>query len=379
MTGFRLRSFVLAGAVTLATVAALFGASGSPASANTRPVSTARPAGVHPAMAGYSFMRLVSDKAGVAAHQDTDLVNAWGLAAGPETPWWVGDNGTSLSTIYGSDGTKGSFVVSVPEDPTGVVFNGGSDFAVTDGMHSGSSLFLFDTEAGQILGWNPNVPPPAPSTQAFVVVDKTDVGAIFKGLAIASTPGGDRLYATDFHNGTVDVFDGNFTQITTPGRFTDPNLPKGYAPFGIQAIGDDVFVTYAKQVPGSGDEADGATLGFVDEYDTSGMFVARVASRGVLNAPWGLATAPSDFGRFSNDLLVGNFGNGVINAYSWSGGSWKHAGKLRRRSGRIIKIPGLWAIEFANGGPSGAANQLFFTAGPGDESHGLFGVIEATG
>jgi uncharacterized protein (TIGR03118 family) len=364
---------VLTGVVALGTVAAFLGASGAPASAGTRP------AGVRPAMPGYSLTRLVSDKPGVAEHQDTDLVNAWGLAAGPETPWWVGDNGTALSTIYGSDGTKGSFMVRVKEDPTGVVFNGGSDFVVTHGMHSGPSLFLFDTEAGQILGWNPTVPPPAPSTKSFVVVDKTSEGAIFKGLAIASTPDGDRLYAADFHNAKVDVFDGNFTQITTPGQFTDPNLPKGYAPFGIQAIGSDVFVTYAKQVPGSGDEADGRTLGFVDEYDTSGMFVARVASRGVLNAPWGLAMAPSNFGRFSNDLLVGNFGNGKINAYSWSGGSWKHAGKLRRRSGTIIKISGLWAIQFGNGGPSGAANQLFFTAGPGDESHGLFGVIEATG
>ena len=374
MTGFRLRSSVLVGAVTLATVGALFAASGASAG-----VSGARPAASRTMAAGYRLTRLVSDKPGVANHQDTDLVNAWGLAAGPQTPWWVADNGTSLSTIYGADGTKGSFVVSVPEDPTGMVFNGGSDFVVTDGTHSGPSLFLFDTEAGQILGWNPNVPPPAPSTQSFVVVDKTNEGAIFKGLAIASTPDGDRLYATDFANAEVDVFDGDFTQIDTPGQFTDPNLPKHYAPFGIQTIGDHVFVTYGKQVPGSGDEADGRTLGFVDQYDTSGMFVARVARRGVLNAPWGLAMAPGDFGRFSGDLLVGNFGNGKINAYKWKGGAWMHAGKLRRRSGTIIKIPGLWAIEFANGGPSGAPNQLFFTAGPGDESHGLFGVIEATG
>jgi len=370
MTGFRLRSSVLAGAVTLATVAGFLGASGASAGARPAKATTS---------SGYSLTRLVSDKPGVATHQDTDLVNAWGLAAGPQTPWWVADNGTSLSTIYGTDGTKGSFTVSVPEDPTGTVFNGGSDFVVTDGTHSGPSLFLFDTEAGQILGWNPNVPPPAPSTQAFVVADKTNEGAIFKGLAIASTPDGDRLYATDFANAKVDVFDGDFHQITAPGRFTDPNLPKGYAPFGIQTIGSDVFVTYGKQVPGSGDEQDGRTLGFVDEFDTSGMLVARVASRGVLDAPWGLAMAPSNFGRFGGDLLVGNFGNGKINAYKWSNGSWMHAGKLRRRSGTIIKIPGLWAIEFGNGGPSGATNQLFFTAGPGDESHGLFGVIEATG
>jgi len=371
MTGFRLRSSVLAGAVTVATVAAFLGVSGAVATAGTR-AAKAMPN-------SYSVTNLVSDQAGVAAHRDPDLVNAWGLTAGPQTPWWVSDNGTSLSTLYGSDGTKVPLDVRVKEDPTGAVFNGGSGFVVKSGKHSGPSLFLFDTEAGQILGWNPNVRPPAPSTKSFVVVDKTSEGAIFKGLAIASTPGGDRLYATDFRGGVVDVFDGGFHQITTPGQFTDPNLPKNYAPFGIQTIGGDVFVTYGKQVPGSGDEADGQGLGFVDEYDTSGMLVARVASRGPLNAPWGLAMAPGNFGRFSNDLLVGNFGNGKINAYKWTGTMWDRAGKLTRQNGNVLKIDGLWAIEFAGGGPSGDTNQLFFTAGPNDESHGLFGVIQATG
>jgi len=370
MTGFRLRSSVLTGAVTLATVAFL-GASGAPASAGARAAKAAPNS--------YSVTNLVSDQAGAANHQDTDLVNAWGLTAGPQTPWWVADNGTSVSTLYGSDGSKVPLTVRVKEDPTGAVFNGGSKFVVTHGTHSGPSLFLFDTEAGQILGWNPNVPPPAFSTKSFVVVDKTSEGAVFKALAIGSTPHGARLYATDFANGVVDVFNGKFKQVMNPGQFTDPTLPMNYAPFGIQTIGDHVFVTYAKQVPGSEDEAHGRGLGFVDEYDMSGMLVGRVASQGTLNAPWGLAMAPSNFGRFSNDLLVGNFGNGKINAYKWTGTMWKRMGKLREADGTIVQIDGLWAIQFANGGPSGDTNQLFFTAGPDDESHGLFGVIQATG
>jgi len=269
--------------------------------------------------------------------------------------------------------------VQVPSDPTGAVYNGGSGFVVKDGKDSGPSLFLFDTEDGAILGWNPNVPPPAPSTNAFVVVNRAKQHAVFKGLAIASTSGGDRLYATDFHNARVDVFDASFHQIHMPGAFTDPGIPAGYAPFGIQAIGGDIFVTYGKQDAEGHDEVDGPGLGFVDMYDTSGMLLGRVATHGSLNGPWGLAMAPSDFGRFSGDLLVGNFGNGLINAFRQSGGTWTHVGMVRHSGGMPVRIPGLWGLAFANGGPTGATNQLFFSAGPGDESHGLFGLIQATG
>jgi uncharacterized protein (TIGR03118 family) len=236
---------------------------------------------------------------------------------------------------------------------------------------------MFATEAGTIRGWNPNVPPPAPSTQSFVVVDHSGVGAVYKGLAIASTQNGDFLYAADFHNSRVDMFDGSFNLVTPHGAFTDPKLPAGYGPFGIRALGDRVFVTFAKQDAKRHDDVQGQGLGFVDVFDTSGVFLARVATRGQLNAPWGLAIAPSDFGRFSGDLLVGNFGDGKINAYQQRpNGTFEHRGELRGSNHRPIAIDGLWAIAFGNGGNAGPTNALFFTAGPDGESHGLFGKIE---
>jgi len=327
----------------------------------------------------YTVTNLVSDQAGQALHQDPNLVNAWGLVSGPMTPWWVADNGTNVSTLYTGDGTPQPLVVSVDGAPTGAVFNGGPNFIVSDGSgDSGPSVFMFATESGTIRGWNPNVPPPAPSTQTFVVVDRSDVGAIFKGLAIASNQNGDFLYATDFHNSRVDMFDGSFNLVTPPGAFTDPRIPSGYGPFGIQTIGDRIFVTYAKQDAGREDDVRGQGLGFVDVFDTMGTLLGRVATRGQLNAPWGLAMAPANFGRFSADLLVGNFGDGTINAYQqMPNGHFEHRGQLRGTNNMPVTIDGLWAIEFGNGNRSGPTNSLFFTAGPDDESHGLFGKIEA--
>jgi uncharacterized protein (TIGR03118 family) len=321
---------------------------------------------------------LVSDERGQAQNRDRDLVNAWGLVAGPTTPWWVADNGTNLSTLYDGEGTKLGLVVRVGGAPTGIVFNGGSNFVVSRGADSGPSVFMFATESGVIRGWNPNVHPPAPSTRSFVVVNRSGMGAIYKGLAIASTSHGDRLYATDFHNARVDVFDGDFHQVRNSGAFTDPHLPAGYAPFGIQTIGDHVFVTYAKQDADAEDDVAGPGFGFVDMYDTSGDLQARVASRGPLNAPWGLALAPGDFGRFSGDLLVGNFGNGKINAFRLTASGAQFRGKLEDQNGRTIAIDGLWALQFGNGDVAGPKDTLFFTAGPADETHGLFGKIEAS-
>jgi len=327
---------------------------------------------------GYRVTRLVSDQPGMAAHLDPNLVNAWGLVAGPTTPWWVADNGTNRSTIYDHNGAAIPLVVKVPDAPTGTVFNGGSGFVVHHLGASGPSVFLFSTEGGTIRGWNPGVPPPSPSTMAFKVVDRSGVGAIYKGLAIASGRFHDFLYATDFHNARVDVFDDSFHLVTRPGAFTDPNLPAGFAPFGIQAINGRIFVTYAMQDANAEDEIAGTGLGFVDMYGIHGRLLGRVASRGALNAPWGLAWAPSDFGRFSDDLLVGNFGDGRIHAYEpQANGTFEPAGALRRQSGSVITIDGLWAIEFGNGGAAGQTNSLFFTAGPDDESHGLFGRIRA--
>ena len=355
----RKRSVVIACVVALVAL----GASLTPASASNN---------------SYKLTRLVSDKPGVGQLQDTDLVNAWGLVSGPTTPWWVANNHSNTSTLYDGNGNKIPLVVTVNGAPTGAVFNGGSAFVVKHESAKGPSVFMFATESGVIRGWNPNVPTPAPSTKAFTVVDMRSDGAIFKGLAIASTANGDRLYATDFHNGRVDVFDDQFDAVNVAGAFDDPNIPDGYAPFGIQAVNGMLIVTYAKQDANAEDDVAGAGFGFVDAFDTSGHLLQRIASRGALDAPWGIAWAPDNFGEFSGDLLIGNFGDGVINAYEpESHGQFDFEGSLHRRNGNVMVIPGLWALEFGNGNASGPKTTLFFTAGPNDENHGLFGSIEA--
>ncbi len=331
----------------------------------------------------YTVHNLVSDVPGAADQTDSNLVNAWGLTAGPTSPWWVSDNGTDVSTLYSTDGTSVSpvpLVVSVPSAPTGAVFNTGPNFVVSNGTSSGRALFLFATEEGKILGWNPGVS----LTQAQVAVDHSTgpSPAVYKGLAIASSSAGsppDRLYATDFHNGQVDVFDGSFTQLSMPGAFVDPKIPGGFAPFGIQNVSGTILVTYAKQNAERHDDVAGQGLGFVDMYDTSGMLLGRVATRGQLNSPWGLAMAPASFGRFGGDLLVGNFGDGQINAFELQpNGNFEPRGQLRTGDGKVLTIDGLWALQFGHGAPSnGPTNTLFFTAGPDGEAHGLFGAITA--
>jgi uncharacterized protein (TIGR03118 family) len=313
----------------------------------------------------YVVHALTSDKSRVADNQDTNLVNAWGLAAGPMTPWWVADNGSDKSTLYDPTGKPLPLVVGVPGAPTGTVFNGTPSAFPVNGA---AALFIFDTEGGTILGWNSGTS----STQEAAVP-----GAVFKGLAIATTPSGPRIFATDFHQGTVDVFDSTWKRVLYAG-FVDRSLPRHYAPFGIQAIGDRIFVTYAKQQAHSDDEAHGHGLGFVDEYDLKGRLRARVARHGRLNAPWGLAMAPAGFGRFSGDLLVGNFGDGRITAYSRRHGRFAPAGQLRTASHKPVTIDGLWALQFGMGAANnGPTDSLFFTAGPNDEKDGLFGTIRA--
>jgi uncharacterized protein (TIGR03118 family) len=327
----------------------------------------------------YRVANLVSDQPGVAAHLDPNLVNAWGLVAGPSTPWWVADNGTNVSTLYDGHGSAIPLVVTVGGAPTGTVFNGGPGFVVHHEGSSGPSVFMFATESGTIRGWNPSVPPPSPSTHSFVVVNRSSEGEIYKGLAIASIAAGDRLYATDFHNGRVEVFDGSFHQVNSPGAFVDPTIPDGYAPFGIRELDGRIFVTYAKQDADAEDDVAGLGHGFVDMFNLRGSLLGRVASRGPLDSPWGLTLAPDGFGRFGGDLLVGNFGgDGRINAFQLgSNGPAEHEGILRRANGQPVAIEGLWALSFGNGGPAGAKGRLFFTAGPDDESHGLFGRITA--
>jgi uncharacterized protein (TIGR03118 family) len=288
----------------------------------------------------------------------------------------VADNGMDVSTLYTADGAPQSLVVGVPSAPTGVVANTTSDFKLGPGGYYGPALFLFDTEDGAILAWNAyNGAGPA------TVVVPAAGGAVFKGLAIASTPAGGRLYATDFHNGRVDVFNGSFAPVSTPGAFSDPKIPRGFAPFGIQNIGGNIFVTYAKQDADRHDDVAGQGNGFVDEFDTSGALLQRVDSHGQLNSPWGLAMAPASFGTFGGDLLVGNFGDGHINALRLhlnGKGKFTHAGQLRAGK-KPLTIDGLWSLQFGLGdaAQNGPLDTLFFTAGPGGESHGLFGTIRA--
>jgi uncharacterized protein (TIGR03118 family) len=292
---------------------------------------------------------------------------------------WVADNGTGVATIYDGNGVKASLVVTIPPPPggtppsapTGIVASTGNDFVVTKGTVSGASRFIFSTEDGTIAGWSPAVD----ATNAVIAVDNSASGAIYKGLALAGTGAGRFLYATDFHHNRVDVFDSSFHPVTTAGGFMDPKLPDHYAPFGIQNILGNLYVTYAKQDDDAEDDVAGPGFGFVNVFDANGNLIRRFASRGVLNAPWGVALAPADFGRFSNRLLIGNFGDGRISAFDLA--TREFMGQLRTGPGEPLEIEGLWGIAFGNGVASQRPNWLFFSAGPGDEEHGLYGRIEA--
>jgi len=323
----------------------------------------------------YSVHPLVSDSSATpAAEADGSLINGWGLSAGPTTPWWAANNGTNTSTLYSGTGVKAALTVSVAGAPTGTVFNGNAaDFVVSQNGKSGAARFLFATEGGTILGWTPAVN----GTAAVVGADRSAAGAIYKGLAVAS----DRLYASDFHNRRVDVFDASFNPISTSGGFKDAKVPKGFAPFGIQALGGNIFVTYAKQDAAAKDDVPVPGQAYVDEFTPDGQLIASVVNSGKrnapLNAPWGLAIAPADFSVFGGDLLVGNFGNGRISAYTQRGSKWVYKGQLRHADGTPIAIDGLWAIAFGNGSAAGPTNTLYFLSGPAGEKHGLYGSITA--
>jgi len=326
--------------------------------------------------AGFRQVNLVSDKPGLAMLTDSNLVNPWGLSAGPTTPLWIADNGTDVSTIYpGAAGgmpiSIAPLVVSIPGGaPTGTVFNPSTAFKVHIGSQDLPATFIFDSEAGTITAW-PFTDPPGTSATTEVTVP----GAIFKGLARGFVHGkGQLLYAADFHHNQIVVVNGRFHRVHLAGGFRDRHLPHGFAPFNIQNIGGKLYVAYAKQDPAAEDEIAGAGLGFVDVYSRRGFLLHRVASRGGLNAPWGLVQAPSGFGRFGHALLVGNFGDGKINAYNIRTGKW--LGQLRRPNGHAVQIDGLWGLRFGNG-VTGDRKSLLFSAGIDDEAHGLFGLIHA--
>jgi uncharacterized protein (TIGR03118 family) len=333
----------------------------------------------------YRQINLVSDQRGKAALTDPDLVNAWGLAASPGTnahpgsPLWVADNGSDKSTLYASPApvTKVPLTVSVTgAAPTGQVFNSDPNaFVVSDSQgNSGPALFIFDSENGTIDGWAPGVNSSGgnPSTVTEVARDN-GANAVYKGLATATVKGKSYLYATNFRSGRVEAYDSTFTPVELPGGlFVDPGLPAGYGPFGIAEIKGMLYVTYAQQDATLHDDVAGPGHGFVDIFTNTGTFVRRLVSRGALNSPWGLALAPASFGLFGGDLLVGNFGNGVINVYNPANGA--RLGELRGPNLLPIVIDGLWGLQFGNGNAA-RTGELIFSAGPDGESHGLLGKI----
>lgn len=328
--------------------------------------------------AKYQLTILQSDGTTTAPNTDANLVNPWGLAASPTGPWWIADNHSSVSTVADSTGASVPIVVSIPGAggpgaPTGLVFNSTTDFSITDGVTTAAATFIFASEDGTITGWNTGVPAPGPSTVAEIAVDNSASGAIYKGLALVTSGQGSFLYATDFHNAKIDVFDKTFAPVTTLGGFVDDQIPVGFAPFGIAFLNNKLYVTYAKQDATATDDVAGKHLGYVDVFATDGNLISRLIKKGSLNAPWGLAIAPATFGKFSNMLLVGNFGDGTINGYDLDTG--KPRGPVLNVQKKKIKIDGLWAISFGNGGTAGPIDSLFFTAGPADETQGLFGSV----
>jgi uncharacterized protein (TIGR03118 family) len=326
------------------------------------------------AATGYTETKLVSDLSLPGVTQDANLKSPWGLAYGPTSPFWAADESAGYATVYTGAGVVQALVVTVPplsggsapSHPTGVAFNGTSDF--------GGKSFLFATEEGVIAGWAGS-----DGTTAIREVDNNASGAVYKGLAIGSTGGSRYLYATNFNAGTIDVFDDTFAPAALSGSFTDPNLPAGFAPFGIENIGGVLYVTYAKQDGSAFDDVPGAGNGYVDEFGTDGSLIMRLISGGNLNSPWGVALAPATFGDFANDLLVGNAGDGKINAFDPSTGAY--LGTVSDPGGIPIVLPRVFGLRFGNGGSGGAAGTLFFNAREPVQGvvsdHGLFGKLDA--
>lgn len=337
----------------------------------------------------YVQHNLVSDIPGLAAHTDANLHNPWGQTSGPGLPIWVSDNAAGVATVYDGAGNPQPDslhprVVTIPAapsagpgatgTPTGSAFNPTANgFVVSENGVSGASTFLFATEDGTIAGWNSAVDP----TRAITAVDRStitdpagDAGAVYKGLAMVTTPAGKFLYAANFRFGVVDVFDSHFNLVES---FTDPTVPAGFAPFGIHNIGGNLFVTFAKQDAAKHDDVAGEGNGFVDEFSPSGTLIKRLVSRGALDSPWAVTLAPSTFGRFGSDILVGNFGNGHINAYDPVTGH--HLGSLRTADGDQLVIPDLWGLRFPAGSLNVVPGALYFAAGINNEKDGLFGDI----
>ncbi|HEX3878667.1 MAG TPA: TIGR03118 family protein [Bryobacteraceae bacterium] len=331
----------------------------------------------------YKQTNLVSDMSGVAGVTDPNLVNSWGLARSSGSPWWVADNGPGVSTLYSGTGAIVPLVVTIPPSdpkisptgtPTGVVFNGGSGFEIAKGL---PAAFIFVAEDGVISGWNPKVDP----THAVIKVNEKEK-SVFKGATMATVNvpvlgPQSFLYVADFHKGRVQIYDSKFHHVPIPeeGFFDDDSLPPGFAPFNVQNIGGNIYVSFAQQDSDKHDEVDGAGLGYVDIFSPSGKLLRRLQHGPWFNAPWGITQASGDFGSNSHDLLIGQFGSGEILVFNPVTGQF--LGRLHDASNAVITIDGLWALGFGNDAAAGPATTLFFTAGPGHEQHGLFGTITA--
>jgi uncharacterized protein (TIGR03118 family) len=331
----------------------------------------------------FAQTNLVSDGFVPAAQIDQKLINPWGVAFGANGPFFIADNGTGLATSYNPAGAplkiagQPAITIAIPPgqtsaaSPTGEVFNSsGTGFDITSGGKTAPSTLIFVTEDGTISGWNPAVN----KHMSILAVDNSQggAGAVYKGAAIGQTDEGPRLFVANFRNGTVDEFNQYFEQVNS---FTDPNVPKGFAPFDVAVLDGHLFVTFALQNDAKHDDVSGPGNGFVDEFSLEGQLLHRVASGGVLNSPWGLAIAPPSFGDFANDLLVGNFGDGTINVFNPQTDHF--LGKLEDAHGAPIVIGDLWTITPGGGGIGGDPNKIYFTAGVQAESHGLFGSLSA--
>jgi uncharacterized protein (TIGR03118 family) len=318
----------------------------------------------------YTQANLTADQAGVANHTDAQLSNPWGIAFIPGDVFWIANNNGGTSTTYDATGVKQTITTGIPVAannpcnpgcPTGIIANTtATDFA--------GATFVFDTEDGVIASWNG-------TATATIAVDNSGAGAVYKGLALVHNSQGDFLLAANFRSGQIEVYDHNFHAATlSGGTFTDPNLPAGYAPHGVHVVGTDVFVAYAAQDAPKHDPMIGAGLGIVDQFSDEGLFAKRIVTGGALNAPWGIVRAPATFGKFSNNLLIGNFGDGMINAYDDSGAS---QGQVVDSKSAPIVNPGLWDLVFGTGG-TGDPSTLYFTAGGATQTHGLFGTLVPT-
>jgi uncharacterized protein (TIGR03118 family) len=346
---------------------------------------------------GFTDTALVSSNAGVVKTTtiiDANLSNPWGLAVAPGLPFWIADNNSNVATLYSGTGAirtndvTGSNAVGiaipasaagVQANPTGQVYNGNGGFLISTSNGQETALFIFDGEGGTIAAWAMDSGAAAVTAYDDGVVNGAS-HAVYKGLALGTVNGASFLYATDLHNNKIDVFDTNFAKpADMQGKFIDPNMPSGFVPFGILALNNQLYVTYAMRDGAMHDEITGAGLGYVDIFDFSGSFISRFASAGVLNAPWGIALAPAGFGSVDGDLLISNFGDGTINIFAPNGSSLAVSmGPITVNNGVTLAIPGLWSLVFGNGDSDKPLTTLFYTAGFADQTDGVFGSIAPT-